>query len=480
MIGRLMTVVCLASISIASMIVDGRSVCAQTDTDTDRPHLAVAFEIANWLDALAVREGNRVSWPINDELNAATVHHLYSGTAGVVIFYLEMYLATDESRFLDQAIGGAETLIAELDRVDADSQAGLWVGYSGFGYVLGEVYRVTGEDRFLDAATQAVDLLQRHGHHVEGNAAARVSWNDVTDIISGTAGVGMFLLYADEELEHPDAMPMAIAAGDQLIDDAKIILIPDRTQPESQKRALLWEISRSNDREMPNYSHGTAGVIDFLAALVQRLESSDRSIISARFRAAATGGFDYLLSLGHHTPDRFSVFHHRGDGEELYYLGWCHGPCGTLRACERVDAMSGGSDSPLANGVEVLLSSGIPAERPDGFWNNVGLCCGSAGVVAFLAEIAASPDLTEQGKQRATELADRLIDDVLDRATDVELPDGRTGLKWIQAEHRVRPDLLQAQTGLMQGAAGIGLMFLQLDAIDQRREFQRTLPMSIR
>ncbi|HUX08948.1 MAG TPA: hypothetical protein VMX35_16740 [Acidobacteriota bacterium] len=38
------------------------------------------------------------------------------------------------------------------------------------------------------------------------------------------------------------------------------------------------------------------------------------------------------------------------------------------------------------------------------------------------------------------------------------------GMKWVQAEHRVRPELLVAQTGLMQGAAGIGITLLQIDA----------------
>lgn len=36
-----------------------------------------------------------------------------------------------------------------------------------------------------------------------------------------------------------------------------------------------------------------------------------------------------------------------------------------------------------------------------------------------------------------------------------------------QAEHRARPEFLQAQTGLMQGAAGIGLWLLRLIAFDQ-------------
>jgi hypothetical protein len=34
---------------------------------------------------------------------------------------------------------------------------------------------------------------------------------------------------------------------------------------------------------------------------------------------------------------------------------------------------------------------------------------------------------------------------------------------WVQAEHRVRPDLLVAQTGYMKGAAGIGTFLFKMD-----------------
>jgi hypothetical protein len=49
------------------------------------------------------------------------------------------------------------------------------------------------------------------------------------------------------------------------------------------------------------------------------------------------------------------------------------------------------------------------------------------------------------------------MDDALGRATQES-----EGSKWIQAEHRVQPNLLIAQTGLMQGAAGVGLALLHL------------------
>ena len=69
-----------------------------------------------------------------------------------------------------------------------------------------------------------------------------------------------------------------------------------------------------------------------------------------------------------------------------------------------------------------------------------------------------------------------MTDDLLTRATRVELPGGGPGLKWIQAEHRVQPDLLIAQTGYMQGAAGIGLLLLQMHAHESGREFVLHFP----
>ena len=49
------------------------------------------------------------------------------------------------------------------------------------------------------------------------------------------------------------------------------------------------------------------------------------------------------------------------------------------------------------------------------------------------------------------------------------------GRKWTQAEHRVQPELLIAQTGHMQGAAGVGKYFLHVDAMEERGEGPRVV-----
>jgi hypothetical protein len=118
--------------------------------------------------------------------------------------------------------------------------------------------------------------------------------------------------------------------------------------------------------------------------------------------------------------------------------------------------------------IKGLHSQGLP-NRSAGFWNNVSVCCGNAGIAAVLLDRRDSTTLDR-------ELATKLIDDLLSRGTHLDLDGQRVGLKWIQAEHRVQPELLQAQTGLMQGAAGIGMVLLQIHADIHKRNRPRPIP----
>jgi lantibiotic modifying enzyme len=104
-----------------------------------------------------------------------------------------------------------------------------------------------------------------------------------------------------------------------------------------------------------------------------------------------------------------------------------------------------------------VLDSGIPEKQTPGFWNNDGICCGLAGVGDFFL------NLYRVTKDKSyLDFCKRVTDRLLAKAT-VE----GDKMKWIQAEHRAKPDLLIAQTGLMQGASGIGLFLLHLDALER-------------
>lgn len=214
-------------------------------------------------------------------------------------------------------------------------------------------------------------------------------------------------------------------------------------------------------RIMPNFSHGTAGVAYFLASLYQA--TGDQA-----FLTAALAGARHLLAIGDVTPTSCRIHHHTPGGEELFYLGWCHGPAGTGRLFYRLYQVTGDEEwlRWLDRAAQAIVASGIPEKRPPGWWNNVGQCCGSAGVGAFLLAVD-----RVRGERRHRALVRRLADDLLARATPTA-----GGRRWIQAEHRVRPELLAAQTGFMQGAAGVGIFLLDLDAAEQGTSDPPSIP----
>jgi hypothetical protein len=111
------------------------------------------------------------------------------------------------------------------------------------------------------------------------------------------------------------------------------------------------------------------------------------------------------------------------------------------------------------------IDSGVP-QHSAGYWNNISQCCGNCGVVEFFTALYRGTR-----EEKYLSFARRVMDDALGRGT----ADGG-GLKWIQAEHRVQPDLLIAQTGLMQGAAGVGLALLHLDGAMNGRPDLVALP----
>ncbi|MCA1635897.1 MAG: lantibiotic modifying-like protein, partial [Acidobacteria bacterium] len=156
------------------------------------------------------------------------------------------------------------------------------------------------------------------------------------------------------------------------------------------------------------------------------------------------------------------IFHNEPDGKNLYYLSWCHGPAGTARLFYRLSQVTGDRAwmEWVGKSARADMRSGIPERQTPGFWNNVSQCCGSAGVADFMLNL-----YRVTGRREYLAFAKRVTANLLARATR----EG-DGLKWIQAEHRVKPDLLVAQTGFMQGAAGIGTWLLHLDAFERGRK----------
>ncbi|MHC4079497.1 MAG: lanthionine synthetase LanC family protein [Planctomycetota bacterium] len=414
-------------------------------TGADPTYRRAALDTGRWLRACAVGDGDSCAWPADADRPDSITTNLYSGVAGVVLFLLEAHAATGEEHHLQLARAGANYLLAQVPQeLRARGDAGLYTGVAGVGFVLHEVFRATNEEAYLDGARACVQTLRANARR----AGDGVYWNDANEIVYGTAGIGLFLLYAAREMADPRALGLAEACGRRLLK----VALP------AEEGGLKWERWPDYPQLQPNFSHGGAGVCYFLATLYQETKKRE-------FLDAALQGASYLQAVG---GESCLVFHDEPAGKKLFYLSWCHGPPGTTRLYYRLHQITGNRKwmNLMERAARSVMESGIPEQRTPGFWNNVSVCCGNAGVVDFFLDLHRIT-----GDERYLAFGKRVARDLLARATR----DDR-GMRWAQAEYRIRPKFLQVQTGYSQGAAGIGILLLRLDAREHNRETRITLP----
>jgi lantibiotic modifying enzyme len=404
----------------------------------DRPYLEAALGVAQWIDASAIRTDSGVVWPADPQDPKSVNTSLYGGTPGPILFFLETYRYTGNAKYLKYARDGADALLASIPE---EKGTGLYEGLAGTGFTLGQMYSVTRDKKYHEGALRCVQLLKERAKRT----GRGIQWSDTVDIVAGNAGTGLFLLWADKQLQSPDARELAIATGERLIEVAQ--------HPADHQ--LKWMTDPAYPRELPNFSHGTAGVSYFLATLYQQTRQK-------KFLDAAMAGTNYLLSIADKEQKICRIYHNDSkDGKSLYYLGWCHGPAGTARLFYRLYQIT--KDPQWMDWVKkaaraVVVSGGPAKVVTPGEWNNISVCCGVTSEAEFFLSLYKAT-----GDAEYLQLSKKATDLLLGKASRDD-----KGVRWVQAEHRVRPELLVAQTGYMQGASGVGMWLLHMNAFNEK------------
>lgn len=400
-------------------------------------------------DAARPAEGG-VSWPEFREPASPLTDDLYCGTAGVLVAFAEARLnGIDEfDSAARAAVGRLETVAAAQGadlaaRVGAVGDAavsvdelGLYTGLAGHAAALRIWAEAAGDERA--AATARAVMAPVAAAAASGRALS--SWRDV---IAGEAGILLTLLDLGCDPSPATVLAERLAA-DAVWTDGE----PD------------WYAHPDISYLMPNFSHGAAGIGCALAAAGTALDRPDLVDVA---EAAARR----LVRLGSR-PDGTIAVPTRippQDGQEPVGYGWCHGPTGTLRLFDLLDTLRPGQGwQQCADSCrQAVRQSGLPARLYPGFWDNVGQCCGTAGV----GEMALDR-YQATGDAEWLDWAGALADDVLGRS----IADG-DGVRWSQTEHRASPPDLPPSVGWMQGAAGIAGWLLRLGRVRRDRAARR-------
>ena len=121
-------VACL--LAIVASVPAGHPQAPVSATSQSKPLLAEAQDVARWLRGVAVPQGGALAWAGTPGPSAKPIANLYSGSCGVVLFFLELHHATRDARDLATARAGADWL---LTQIESEPQAGLYTGLAGIG-----------------------------------------------------------------------------------------------------------------------------------------------------------------------------------------------------------------------------------------------------------------------------------------------------------------------------------------------------------
>ena len=272
----------------------------------------------------------------------------------------------------------------------------------------------------------------------------------INDLTLGTAGVLAGAAWA-HHLGVTGAAELAGIAADVLLDEAE--QLPTGLDWQFVSARFLAEPAAT---QMPNLSHGLAGIATTLAVAGAELGRPD-------LVEAARRGAEHLTLLADLSDDGFVVprtIPPAADMDEVTFT-WCHGPTGTsllFRALEYAGVGDVVGDAPTGwhrRCLHSVRTSGLPARLHPGFWDNDGRCCGTAGVGdVFLGSWHRSGD--DADLAFALALADTLVE----RA----IHDGDRSY-WRFIEHRNDEPLLPPGVGWMQGAAGIAAYLFHVSRV---------------
>ena len=309
-------------------------------------YLENALAVEQWLAQNT--QGQSLVWPdAMDDPDKISIN-LSDGMSAKLVYYLELYEATDEPAYLDRAKGIGDYLLENLLTTSDSLKGKFWMfspygNVCGPGYALQELHKVTNEDKYRKGLDHTMELLR----HFADQSPDSVSWDLGNDVLGGLSGTGLFLLYAAEETQDPEYLQWAEGAANTLIHRS---IQGDGT--------LTWKRGQDSRYILPNFSHGGAGIGYFFARLYE--ETGDQIYIQTALQAV-----NYLDSIAKTENDAYLIPYGFPDPgwSRAYDIGWAHGPAGVGRLFIKLHQLT--NDPQWLRKAEACLK-GIQSSNPLG------------------------------------------------------------------------------------------------------------------
>jgi lantibiotic modifying enzyme len=369
----------------------------------------------------------------------------YSGTSGILYFYLKLYETTKEPRYLEIVQKGTRYLAkhwrdffkqSSLFGLES-SNYGIYMGVGGLGLVLGEVYRSTKDENARQGMTQVVNYYKETAQRDETG----VYWTGATGLAMD-GGILLLLLQQYKLLGDEQTKQLLLDGAYRLLKQGE----------RKEDGGLEFNGCKTfNTVSWPNYEFGTAGS-GYLLTLLYEFTGDETFLQAAKDCTIYLKQIQVRQSKGYLIPH--DVYGPEGE-EPVFFLSSCHGPGGNAKLYYKLYKLTGEQKwldeiNAMIDGIE---SVGAPERQSVGFWNTQCFCCGHAGLVQFFVGLYEG-----LGDERYLNLARRTAAVILGEKEDNE--DGTS--QWPMAFWRIKPEFLTVDLGYYDGQAGIASVLLQL------------------
>ena len=424
----------------------------------ENQHLHNAKKVANWLKVRKIESPHGKMWV--DEIGKEKISlSLSSGVAGKVLFYLELYQSTGNKEHLHEASLGCQYLLSNLPQTLEQAQAirngsSLYGTISGSAFVLMEAYKITKNEDWKNKVQDCLKLLDELSQQADGRY-----WNNFNDVLVGGAGTGLFLLYLYEELGNPIALKMAQEAA-ELLEQRAI----------QNKDSLYWHFNQEAAINLPNFSHGAAGIAYFFARLYEHTQTT-------HYLEMAKAIAQYLELIAWKPEDSFLIPYGFPDydWEREYDIGWAHGPAGTARFFYKLWQITQEKKwldlvEACAKGIEL---SGLPNNPKEHFGASpfpIDMRFGLGSVIDFYIHLE---------KLKVLQNKDEYLRQLVKTLNDKALQPTPSQRHWNIARYGFMGGTKNEPatfTGYFYGAAGLGRLYIKLYRLKHNLDMGITLP----
>ncbi len=423
-------------------------------------YVEIAKNTHDYLETLRINDKDGIYWALEGKDNGDGA--IYTGSAGVLYFYIELYKLTKDDKYLDiinkaaDYIGvnwkkAGEAGIAMLHEYGIFEDLGTVYNYYSGAASTGEgliaVYNLTHRQKDLDAIRVMTDFILDNAKKDKDG----YYWG-IDCTMFHNAGTMIYLYHAAETLKDEKIKAFANSAADRIVANA----IQD------PRGGYAWQSTlHGNVDRVPNFEGGTAGT-GYALTVAYRYTQNET------YKNAAIEAAKHLRAIAIKQGEGYLIPWHDVPGDEpIFYLANCHGPAGTSKLFYGLYSITG--DKEYLEDIKSLYYGmrhlGAPEKMSVGYWNTVCVCCGTAGILQFLINCG----IVFNG----TDLADN-VDEVIEIAAEILVGEqeskvkGRKGV-WPIAYERVKPENVAPDFGYAIGSSGVAATLIQLYQYKNKR-----------